>query len=261
MSGIERRAIIGALLAAATAAASGGDLAETFGREVDRRLEIPVAEQQAYARRLGEALASAALPGIAPQYVLLVDRSAAVQAVFIYLRQPGADWKFIGASPASTGRPGTYDHFKTPLGVFEHSLANMDFRAEGTLNEQGIRGYGRKGLRVFDFGWSMAERGWKPFGKSVMRLQMHATDPDRLEQQLGEARSKGCIRIPASLNVFIDRHGLLDAEYEEAAAGGSRLWILRTDRTPVPWPGRYLVIVDSGRASRPAWSPAPGKGR
>ena len=45
---------------------------------------------------------------------------------------------------------------------------------------------------------------------SVMRLQMHATDPDHLEQRLGTAQSKGCIRIPASLNEFIDRHGVLD---------------------------------------------------
>ena len=42
----------------------------------------------------------------------------------------------------------------------KHSLANMDFRAEGTFNDNGIRGYGRKGMRVFDFGWVVSERGW-----------------------------------------------------------------------------------------------------
>ena len=235
--------------------------AEVFSREVDMRLAVPPDEQQAYAKRLEDALARAGLSGLAPQYVVLVDRSPAVQAAFVYLRMSGADLEFVGASPASTGLPGTFDHFRTPLGVFEHSLANRDFRAEGTVNKNGIRGYGRKGMRVFDFGWAMAERGWKPYGLGVMRLQMHATDPDLLEKQLGAARSKGCIRIPASLDAFIDRHGLLDADYEEAAMRGVHLWVLPADYLPVQWPGRYLVVVDSGRKARPQWSPLPPKRR
>ena len=61
---------------------------------------------------------------------------------------------------------------------------------------------------------------------------MHATDPDRLEQLLGTAQSKGCIRIPASLNEFIDRHGALDEDYQEKTDEGRRFWVLRGDRTP-----------------------------
>ena len=76
-----------------------------------------------------------------------------------------------------------------------------------------------------------------------MRLQMHATDPDLLERRLGSVQSKGCIRIPASLNRVIDRYGVLDADYE------------RAQRTPVPFPGRYLMVVDSEREDRPQWSP------
>jgi len=34
------------------------------------------------------------------------------------------------------------------------ALANMDYRAEGTLNKLGLRALGRKGMRVYDFGWS-----------------------------------------------------------------------------------------------------------
>jgi hypothetical protein len=91
-----------------------------------------------------------------------------------------------------------------------------------------------------------------------MRLQMHATDPDRLAQRLGSEASEGCIRIPATLNVFLDRHGVLDAEYEEALAAGDNLWVIRKkDRELLPWPGRYMVIVDSLTAERPAWSPDP----
>lgn len=252
----------GALAAGEAATAdetSNADMTIAFAREVDRKLDIPAEEQIGYAERLQEAFSLAGLADLAPQYVVMVDRSPAVQAAFIYWRSPHGNWHFIGASPVSTGRPGAYEHFLTPLGVFEHSLSNMDFRAEGTRNQLGIRGYGIAGMRVFDFGWVIAERGWGPPGRSAMRLQMHATDPDVLEPRLGEARSEGCIRIPAKLDDFIDRYGLLDADYESAVAQGRYLWVLHPDRWPTPWPGRYLVVIDSGRTTRPDWSRGPAK--
>lgn len=234
------------------------DLAQVYAREVDRRLEVPSSEQQAYARMLAAALRQAGMAELLPQYTLLVDRSPKVQAAFVYWGPAEDSWQFIGASPVSTGRVGSYDHFLTPLGVFEHTPDNMDYRAEGTFNELGIRGYGVRGMRVFDFGWVMAERGWGTPGQSLMRLQMHATDPDVLDRWLGQAASKGCIRIPASLNILLDRYGILDAEYEKAQAAGENLWILRANRQPTPWAGRYLVVVDSERSVRPDWSPPPG---
>jgi hypothetical protein len=99
----------------------------------------------------------------------------------IYWMSPERVFYFIGASPVSTGKPGRFDHFETPTGVFEHTVGNPDFRSEGTRNKLGIRGYGRKGIRVYDFGWQNAVRGWGRGGTGVMRLQMHATDPDLLE--------------------------------------------------------------------------------
>ena len=78
-----------------------------------------------------------------------------------------------------------------------------------------------------------------------------------LDRRLGSAQSKGCIRIPATLNAFIDRHGLLDAAYDEAAASGAKFWVLDDDRQPPAHPGRYLVIVDSGRNEHPEWAPWP----
>jgi hypothetical protein len=91
----------------------------------------------------------------------------------------------------------------------------------------------------------------------IMRLQMHATDPDLLEPFLGRPHSKECIRIPATLNTFVDHYGLIDAEYERVASDGKLLWLLRPGRTPTPWPGRYLVIVYPNAKSRPYWSPLP----
>ena len=243
------------LLPAAFSAWAQDPDSAAFAREVNKRLDVPAAEQAAYADRLEAALARAKIAAAEPQYFVLIDRSPQVQAAFIYWRAADLSWRFIGASPVSTGRPGEYEHFLTPTGVFRHSLANLDFRAEGTRNANGVLGYGRKGMRVFDFGWVSARRTWGPRDMGVMRLQMHATDPDLLEPLLGMWHSKGCIRIPAALDVFIDRHGLLDADYEAAVRAGQHLWELREDRKPTPWPGRWLVIVDSLRGTRPAWSP------
>lgn len=232
---------------------------EQFLQEVDRRLEVPVADQQRYVALLQQALATAETPATEAQTFVLVDRSPQVQAAFLVERTADGAWKWTGASPVSTGKIGTFDHFVTPIGVFAHTLDNPDFRAEGTFNENHIRGYGLRGRRVFDFGWAVATRGWGAGGTSKMRLQMHATDPSVLEPKLGLVESKGCIRIPATLNVFLDRHGILDADYEKALAGGKSLWVLGPDRLPIPWPGRYLVVIDSLAPERPAWSPLPGE--
>jgi hypothetical protein len=236
--------------------------AQAYAREVDRRLELPLDVQAAYAQSLEAALARAGIVAPGPQYFVLVDRSRYVQAALVYWRAPDGAWEFIGASPVSTGRPGEFEHFLTPLGVFEHKPANPDFRAEGTRNANGIMGYGRSGMRVFDFGWVTGQqRTWGARGPGEMRLQLHATDPQLLEPFLGTWHSKGCIRIPASLDDFIDRHGLLDADYEAGLRAGQRYWMLRADRTPTATPGRWLVVIETQRAARPAWSPLPRSAR
>lgn len=247
--------------------ASPASVAAHFEREVTRRLDVPPPVRERYLALLQQALDAAGLRDLPPQHLLLVDRSPQVQMLAVLLWAPdpaGAmAWHWIGATPVSTGSTGRFDHFRTPLGVFAHTLANPDFRAEGTFNDNGIRGYGVKGMRVFDFGWAQAERGWGQGGLGQMRLQMHATDPDQLEQRLGRVDSKGCIRIPATLNQWLDRHGTLDADYLQAMASadpGKAAWVMRADREPLPWPGRWLVIVDSATATRPDWAvPAAAK--
>ncbi|TDG05746.1 hypothetical protein E1N52_24310 [Paraburkholderia guartelaensis] len=235
------------------------EMRKRFARDVNRRLHVPLADQRAYGQRLQAALEEKNLGALAGEFVILVDRSANVQALFIYFRaMPDEPWLMIGASPVATGRPGEFDHFLTPLGVFEHTPLNMDFRAEGTMNQNNIRGYGRRDMRIYDFGWVDGERGWGKGGYSQMRFQMHATDPDRLEPLLGIRHSKGCVRIPATLNAFIDHYGIIDAEYQALVDAGKSLWVLHSDREITPWAGRFIVVVDSERKTRPAWSPAPG---
>lgn len=235
-------------------------LAARYAREVDRRLTLPAEEVQRYGALALQSLRAEAIAPILPQYLVLVDRSPRVQALLLLWLAPDAEPMLVGASPISTGRgSGEFEYFETPTGVFSHNLDNPDFRAEGTVNEKGIRGFGSRGLRVFDFGWQPARRTWDAKGHSLMRLLLHATDPERLEPLLGSAQSKGCIRAPTSLIRLLDQYGLLDADYDAALRAGQVFWVLSSQRTPVHGAGRYLVIVDTGRAQRPAWSPAPAR--
>jgi hypothetical protein len=233
------------------------ELATLFRQRVDHRVDVPLPEQRQYAKLLGQALADAGFGDAPAQYVLLVDRNASVQTAMIFWKSESGEFVFIGASQASSGQPGRFEHFETPVGVFPHTLDNPDFRAEGTRNEFGVLGYGRKGMRVYDFGWVNAPRGWGDGHQSVMRLQLHSTDPELLEPRLGTIQSKGCIRISASLNRFIDRYGILDGEYERALANGETFWVLSADREPTSWSGQFLVVVDTERHRRPGWSPKP----
>lgn len=234
-----------------------GELVVIFERDIEKRLDVPTDEAQRYGQLLQAGLGDAGIKLTSDQFVIVVDRNPDVQALLVYWRPASGPPVLIGASPVSTGRPGGFEHFLTPLGVFEHTLANPDFRAEGTRNAHGLRGYGARGMRIFDFGWQPAYKTWGDRARSIMRLQIHATDPDHLEERLGTAQSKGCIRIPASLNRLIDQYGLLDADYERAMLEGKLPWVLHPKRRPTPWSGRYLVVVQTQRSERPAWSPGP----
>jgi hypothetical protein len=234
------------------------DLAAAFAREVELRLVPPPDEAIRYGLMLSESLQRTQVVVGDSQIVVLVDRSPKLQALLLFYVDANLSTELIGAALVSTGRVGEFDHFETPIGVFAHTIDNLAFRAEGTKNELGIRGYGARGMRIFDFGWQQARKGWGDRSVATMRLQMHATDPTLLEQKLGTVQSKGCIRISASLNRFIDRYGLLDADYETAMQRGKTFWVLDPNRTPTPWSGRYLVVVDTERTTRPAWSyPTP----
>lgn len=228
-----------------------------YASRIDRKLALPVLEQERYGQLALTALSSQDAIGVQAQYLLVVDRCPLVQAVLLYWISSDAEPYLVGASPAATGKPGKFEYFETPLGVFEHTIDNPDFRAKGTRNQYGVRGYGAKGMRVFDFGWVPTPRGWGDGHKGKMRLQVHATDPDLFEPKLGIAASKGCIRIPATLNSFLDHYGILDADYERAIADGKKFFVLLPDRETTPWPGNYLVVVDTKRQEHPSWSPLP----
>jgi hypothetical protein len=198
------------------------------------------------------ALARAALaqanevPG-AGELALLVDRAPEVQRVALVLLRAAGPWDVLAEAPVSTGRTGRRGYFVTPTGVFVNDGAILGYRALGTPNAQGIRGLGARGMRVWDFGWHLAPRGWvDDGGEAPIRFLLHATDPDMLEPRLGRPDSQGCVRVGGAMNRFLDRHGVIDAQVERQAAASPRVAaLLAPGRTPSPIAGRMLVVVDS----------------
>src|SRR5207244_647898 len=95
-------------------------------------------------------------------------------------------------SKVSTGSPHGFEHFLTPTGVFPHTDRILDWRAEGTFNENHVRGLGLEGMRVWDLGWQRAVKGWgPPGGVGKMRLLLHATDPAQPSRRAVGGNAKG----------------------------------------------------------------------
>jgi len=232
-------------------------LRAAFAREAPRATtRVPEREQDRIARARAAVAASGQAVEV-PQLLVVVDRSPAVQEMSLVLAHPSAPWEVVGSAKVSTGQAGRRDHYLTPAGVFPHTDAILDWRAEGTFNANRIRGLGRRGMRVWDFGWQWAPKAWRADHEpGEIRLLLHATDPDHLEARLGRAASKGCVRIPEAVNRYLDRHGVLDADYERVAVDDRRFRaLLLPDREPTPLAGRMLVVVDSSAVAFPRLRP------
>ncbi len=233
------------------ALAEANRLTIALKHDVHGLLKLPEARRQAMIHMAQEEVSKADFPITRPQILTVVDRNPKVQTLALILALPDdSDWKLLGAVHVSTGTKGRKYYYITPTGVFDNSADRLGYRALGTKNKNGIRGYGIKGMRVWDFGWHTAVKGWLASGETGdIRLEMHATDPQWLEQRLGHTASEGCVRIPATLNVFMDHYGLIDVAYEQAASYDRRFRaLLPPDRAPSPIAGSALVVVDSNEA-------------
>lgn len=181
-----------------------------------------------------------------PILFVAVDRNPSVQRMVVIMARSDAEWNVLGGSAVSTGKPGTKEHFKTPVGVFINSSDILGFRAQGTKNLNGIRGLGTKGMRVWDFGWQDADFGNGRINPGGMRLAMHGTDPVILEPRLGKTASEGCVRLPHQTVNFLDIYGIIDKDYENSARSQRRFAsLLRQDRSPSPYAGNGLIVFDS----------------
>lgn len=177
------------------------------------------------------------------QYFIYVDRNPEEQNIMVGFFDPfERKIIIIGWDKVSTGNPKMKGHFITPTGVFINSITNMGYRAMGTKNSNGWRGLGKKNSRVWDFGWQKTQH---KNGEIEIRLLLHATDPDFGEKRLGKVDSKGCVRISAKLNYFLDHYGILDDEYEQREISGEASWLLAQNRKTVRNPGKLMIVGDS----------------
>jgi hypothetical protein len=190
-----------------------------------------------------------------PQLVLIIDRAPRAQLLAMALARSDGNWQILGTSHISTGKPGRLQHFKTPVGVLLNDGSEIGYRAQGTFNQNHIRGLGVKGMRVWDFGWQTSDDWRTPGATMAVRVEMHATDPSVLEERIGRADSEGCIRLPDALNRFLDRHGIIDAAIERLGDTdiGYRA-LLSHELEPTALAGDAVIVIDS---SEPWAKPYP----
>lgn len=178
------------------------------------------------------------------QYFVYVDRNQLKQMIFVcFLDSQEKNISIIGIDRVSTGNQKRIGFFTTPCGIFKNTIEFFGYRALGTKNDEGWRGLGAKDSRVWDFGWQKTHKKNQEF---TIRLLMHATDPIFGEKRLGKVDSKGCIRISASMDKFLDHFGLLDKEYEANKNKKAVARLLKPDREPTLYAGKYLLVGDSG---------------
>ena len=209
-----------------------------FNSKVPEKYKFPLtAEEQK--QETADILAQQTLAALDhPEFVVVVNKAPSSQHASIYIVD-GQDALLIGSARVSTGQAGRKEYYFTPTGLFENKIENGNYRALGTKNENGIRGIGSKGMRVYDFGWQASNAGWGDHFAAQIRLEMHATDPDVLEARLGKPASKGCVRIYHGMNSFIDENGVLDRNYDDHGS-----WVLSKNKKPNPYDGRFMLVVE-----------------
>jgi len=234
-AGLTRRTLLAAAAAACATPPTAGaigvytphEIEQQYAQRVTRRLELPRNEHDLYASMAELQLYAEQRRLLEPQYLLVVDNNPHVQAALLLWRLWAGSYRLLGASPVSTGGPVRPDHLETPTGIFEQA--------------------GAGGPRVYDFGWQRTRNASGRGPLVPMRLQAIAADA-RAERRLGSACSNGSIVLPASLASFIDDFGLL---------GGAAPRSASSERIPLPYSGRHLLVIDSERIERPDWSPLP----
>lgn len=217
------------------------ELAQRYEEQVDLRLRLPAEDVHLYGSTVEEELLDYEQIMLAPQYLLVVDSNPNVQAAFLFWRLMEGHYRLIGASPASTAGPVLPHRLESPQGLFDQTPAAVQTRPVSSSL--------RRGLRVYDFSPQRARTEAGTAAHSNMRLQARAADR-KAARFLGSAQSDGCILLPSTLISFLDEFGVLDA-------AGTSARPARADRPPLPYRGRYLLVVDSERDERPQWSPSP----
>ncbi|MBN1585789.1 L,D-transpeptidase [Candidatus Uhrbacteria bacterium] len=174
-----------------------------------------------------------------PQFFIFVDRNFDRQNIMVGFWNGVGKVIEIGWSKVSTGSL-KFGHYLTPVGTFP--IVRLGYRAKGTKNAKGWMGLGGKDSRIWSFG-EQETTGWKGKWMRITML-MHATDPTYGEPRLGRPDSKGCIRISAKMNAFLDIYGILDQQVMGKESPERQRRLLRKDRQPVANPGLYMIVGD-----------------
>lgn len=174
-----------------------------------------------------------------PQFFIFIDRNPKRQNLLVAFWD-GTEVTEIGWSKVSTGDPRRIKYSKTPTGTYP--IVRLGYRAEGTKNAGGWMGLGKKDSRIWSFG-EVDSTGYKGI-KTGITMLMHATDPTYGEPRLGRPDSKGCIRISALMNAYLDIYGILDKHILEKESPARQKRLLREDRQPVKNYGLYAIIAD-----------------
>lgn len=123
-------------------------LQAALNREVPNLIIDMPETERGWVVRTQAAIAGSDLKISRPELLVVVDRNPDVQQPRLILARTDAPWHSLGGTKVSTGQTGRPDYYVTPTSVFLHTDAILDWRAEGTYNDQHIRGLGVKGMRV-----------------------------------------------------------------------------------------------------------------
>jgi hypothetical protein len=119
-------------------------------REVPHLTPDMPGQEAAWLKRAKAAIAAAGYPVEQPQLLVVADRSPSVQQMRLVLALPDEPWQVIGGAKVSTGQAGRRGYFITPVGVFLHTDAILDYRAWHVQRESHPRsrpeGHARVGL-------------------------------------------------------------------------------------------------------------------
>jgi hypothetical protein len=223
------------LSAFATAIYTPHELREAYRKQVRQSLHVPQDEVRLYGGISELQLFGDGRELLAPQYVLVIDRNAHVQAAFLFWRLVAGSYELIGASPVSTSAAAS-GPVTEQLGLFEAGAAlggvECDRRLSSACRTRGIHDPGGHHVR---HGSAATRALW---------LRVRGADREA-ERHLGRPCAEDCIVLPASLIRFLDGYGVLSDGTD------------RPQRHVLPYRGRYLLLVDSERDERPSWSPPP----
>lgn len=222
-----RRAFVLGGLAAATLPLVGRaaevctpyELAQFYRAQVQQRLEVPNDEAILYGSMTEVQLPDSWQGGQPPQYLLAIDKNPHVQAAFLFWRLLPGRYQLVGASPACTG---SAPRNETPEGVFERMGRTAPAPSQ---------------VHELEFTTQQARLVGGRMRLSEVRLCARAADKASV-RWLGSPKSDGCVLLPPTLLAFLERHGVLDAAQPTSA---------------LPYPGRFMVVIDSEREDRPAW--------